>query len=91
MKDGSTWRFVKGNNMDKTSQKMTCEYLGFGAADTSVGNSGLRRGNNMATGDFICYKREPGEVSCCVHLKPHTNGRLIFVPFLTCECMAILI
>ena len=71
--------------MNKTSQKMLCEYLGFGGSDTSVGNSGVGRGNNMATGDLICNKREPREISCCVHLKPHTNERRISVPYLTCK------
>ena len=68
---------------------MLCEYLGFGGSDTSVGNSGVGRGSNMATGDLLCYKRERREASCCVHLRPYTNERLTSVEYLTCKYMRL--
>ena len=85
MKDGSRWRFVKENNMGKPGQKMLCEYLGFGDSDTSVGNSNIGRGSNMASGDFVCYKQESKGISCCVHLNLLISPKRVSIPYVTCK------
>ena len=82
--DGSIWKFVGENNWDKNLQKMFCEYLGFNDMDASISGAILNKRNNTATGDFICYKTQSEEVSCCVHLKP-TNQERTWIPYARCK------
>jgi hypothetical protein len=54
---------------------MLCQHLGFKETDANtIDSSRFPRGYNIATGDLICYKKQPSGTSCCAHLKP-TNQR----------------
>ena len=52
--------------------------------DASIRGVILNKQNNTATGDFICYKTQSEEVSCCVHLKP-TNRKTTWIPYARCK------
>ena len=82
--DGSIWRYVGENNWDKSRQKMFCEYLGFNSTDASISRAYLNRQNNIATGEFICYKTQSEKISCCVHLKP-TIKESTWIPYARCK------
>ena len=82
--DGSIWRNVGENNWDKNRQKMFCEYLGFSDTDALIRGTILNRRNDTGTGDFICYKTQSEEVSCCVHLKP-SNQERTWIPYARCK------
>ena len=66
---------------------MLCEYLGFSETDVSITSRTLYR-NDIATGDFICYKTQSEEISCCVHLKP-SKKKGIWMPYTTCKNMYV--
>ena len=63
---------------------MFCEYLGFSDTDALITGGTFDRRNDIATGDFICYKAQSEEISCCVHLKPENQER-IWIPYTICK------
>ena len=87
VKHGSTWRYVGPgkNNWDKNRQKMFCEYLGFSDRDASIAGLTFIRRNDIAAGDFMCYKTQSDEISCCVHLKPTNSQERIWLPYTGCK------
>ena len=82
--DGSIWRYVGEKNRDKNRQKMFCEYLGFNDTDASITGGTFNRRNDIATGEFICYKTQSEEISCCIDLQP-SNKRKIWMPYARCK------
>ena len=88
VKHGSTWRYVRPgkNDWDKKRQKMFCEYLGFSEGGASTTGVTFSRRNDIAAGNFICYKTQSKEISCCVHLKP-TNQERNWIPYARCKHM----
>ncbi|CAB4024817.1 retinoschisin-like isoform X2 [Paramuricea clavata] len=75
IRNGSTWRRVVEENWDKNRQKMLCQHLGFEeTADNKIVTKQLGSGQNIATGDFVCYNTiQPSGTSCCIHLEPSTS------------------
>ena len=96
IKDDSTWRYLEDKNWDKIRQKMLCQHLGFKETDANtIESRRFSAGYNIATGDLICYKKQPSGTSCCAHLKPSTNQRTVRVQYARCKyihvCMQIII
>ena len=63
---------------------MFCEYLGLSDRGSSTTGAYFSRRNDIAIGDFICYKTQSEEISCCVHLKPENQER-IWIPYARCK------
>ena len=63
---------------------MFCEYLGLSDKGASTTGAYFIGRNDIATGDFICYKTQSEEISCCVHLKPENQER-IWIPYTICK------
>ncbi len=65
---------------------MLCQHLGFKETDANtISSYRFPRGYNIATGDLICYKKQPSGTSCCAHLKPSTNQRTVKIPHTRCK------
>ena len=85
IKDGSAWRKVIEERWDKHRQKMLCRHLGFNETDeNNIDTRSIGSGNEIATGDLICFKKQPNGTSCCIHLKPLTTTASTTVPYVTC-------
>ena len=63
---------------------MFCEYLGFSDRGASTTGVTFSRRNDIATGDFICYKTQSEEIHCCANLKP-TNQESTWIPYGKCK------
>ena len=65
---------------------MLCQYLGFEENTTNnIGTNSIASGQQIATGDLICYKTQPSsEISCCVYLEPSTTSSRTTIPYVTC-------
>ncbi|CAB3997379.1 receptor-type tyrosine- phosphatase epsilon-like isoform X2 [Paramuricea clavata] len=45
-----------------------------------------RSGQNIATGDFVCYNTiQPSGTSCCIHLQPSTSPPSTTIPYVQCK------
>jgi hypothetical protein len=85
IKDNSTWRKVSEERWDEYRQKMLCQHLGFNGTDGNINvTRNISSGNEIATGDLICYKTQPNGTSCCIHVVPSTTNASTSVPYVTC-------
>ena len=86
IKDGSIWRYVKEETWDKDRQKMLCQHLGFDKTDrNAIATQKFGRKYNIATGDLICYKKQPSQTSCCVNLALSTTENDVTMPYVKCK------
>ena len=86
IKDGSIWRKVVEENWNKKRQKALCQHLGFEETDSNViQDVRLGSGQQIATGDLICYNTKPSGTSCCVHLEPSTSTKSTSFPYVRCK------
>ncbi|CAB4004623.1 Receptor-type tyrosine- phosphatase F [Paramuricea clavata] len=86
IKDGSTWRKVDEENWDIIRHKMLCRHLGFSETDDhNIGTRNVGSGENIATGDLICYNTQPNGTSCCVNLQRNTTTSIVNLPYAICK------
>ena len=86
IKNGSIWSIVVEENWDKEREKMLCQHLGFQEIDgNNVVTSQLGSGQQIFTGDLICYNTQSSRTSCCVHLKPSTSTTRTKIPYVRCK------
>ncbi|CAB4004016.1 receptor-type tyrosine- phosphatase epsilon-like, partial [Paramuricea clavata] len=86
IKDGSTWKYVKEENWDKTRQKMLCHHLGFSETNANVIFIGrFRQRHNIATGNLICYNTQPNGTFCYIHPVPSTITSNVDMPYAKCK------
>ncbi|CAB4007475.1 uncharacterized protein LOC110250238 [Paramuricea clavata] len=81
------WRKVVEENWDKNRQKMLCQHLGFEeTADNKIVTKQLESGQNIATGDLICYNNtQQSGTSCCIHLQPSISNSSTTIPDVKCK------
>jgi hypothetical protein len=66
--------------------KMLCRHLGFSETDDhNIGTRNVGSGENIATGDLICYNTQPNGTSCCVNLQRNTTTSIVNLPYAICE------
>ena len=86
IKNGSIWKKVAEENWDENREKMLCQYLGFEEIDgKSIETTQLGSGQEIVTGDLICYNTQSNRTSCCVHLKPLTTNTSTAIPDVRCK------
>ena len=84
--DGSTWRRVVEENWDQNRQKMLCQHLGFEEINgNKIETRRLGSGQQIASGDLICYNTQSSGTSCCAHLEPSTSTTSIRIPYVRCK------
>ena len=83
--EGSTWRKVNEENWDRNRQKFLCQHLGFGEIEMTI-TGRTRDIDDIATGDLVCYNKQPSGTSCCAYLQPSKTSSSITVPFANCKC-----
>ena len=89
VKDGSTWRKVNEERWDENRQKMLCQHLKFNETDeNNIITKNIGSGNEIATGDLICYGTQPSGKSCCIHLEPSISTSSTTVPYVTCGMLS---
>ena len=89
VKDGSTWRKVNEERWDENRQKMLCQHLKFNETDqNNIITKNIGSGNEIATGDLICYGTQPSGTSCCIHLEPSISTSSTTVPYVTCGMLS---
>ena len=86
IEDGSTWKGVDVENWDRKHQKLLCQHLGF-EEDDDFRNQSINSGQNITTGDLICYKTQSGGggTSCCAYLQRSTTTSTILIPNARCK------
>ena len=86
IKNGSIWKKVAEENWDENRQKMLCQYLGFEEIDgNNIETTQLGSGQEIVTGDLICYNTQSNRTSCCVHLNPLTTNTSTAIPDVRCK------
>ena len=86
IENGSDWRKVDEENWDRNRQRMLCQHLGFDEIDGNVIETRqLGSGEQIATGDLICYDTQSSGASCCVHFTPSISTTSTTIPDVRCK------
>ena len=86
IKNGSVWKKADEENWNDERQKMLCQHLGFETFDgITTETRKLISGQQIATGDLICYNSQPNGTSCCIHLEPSTSSTSTKIPYVNCK------